>query len=214
MDKSMKKLLFFCIFLLLLPGYSSAQNSAVRGRKAGASSGNPEATLRKLEKSSKRKAAKLVRKTWRSLGKDCDRADELLQVIGNAVDEVTGNIRNQKYRNQMAPAFGNKYIEGLVGALGKVINRCSRQCQKIGQACGEWSAEIFCAVSEVTGKTARFDRLVDRPNLICGEAYRMGCESSFVSTAKGRCAAYTEDSFFQQYYAANSGGCCSYDVKE
>ncbi len=164
----------------------------------------------------KKTSSRLVTGSWKSLGEDCNRADQLMQIIGDAVDRVTRDIRNRRFRGRMASDFGNGYIEGLVSSLDDIVNKCSSECSMIGQASGEWSSEIFCAVSEVIGKTAQFDGLQDIPNLICGEAYRMSCESSFISQSKKMCPQYTgdRDNRFHQYYRASSGGCGSYDLED
>jgi hypothetical protein len=162
----------------------------------------------------KRQSSTIVRSSWRSLGGDCHKADQLMQIIGDAVDRVTRDIRNRKFRGRMAVDFGNGYIDGLVGALDDIVNKCSDECSMIGQASGEWSSEIFCAVSEVIGSTAEFDGLTDIPNLICGEAYRISCESTFVGKAKGMCGQFAQNQRFHNYYRASSNGCCAYNRQD
>lgn len=167
----MKKVAFFCSLLVfLLVVGSSSQSSAARKSS--------------FYKMAKKTSSRLVSSSWRSLGADCNKADQLMQIIGDGVDRVTRDIKKKKFRGKMAVDFGNGYIEGLVSTLDDIIDQCSNECSMIGQASGEWSAEIFCAVSEVVGQPAQFDGLDDRPNLICGEAYRMSCESTFVGQAK------------------------------
>ncbi|MCI5147614.1 MAG: hypothetical protein D3923_19280, partial [Candidatus Electrothrix sp. AR3] len=162
----MKKISFICGLSLLLVSAGFADESM--------------AAKSAFYKMAKKTSSRLVSSSWRSLGQDCNRADQLMQIIGDGVDRVTRDIKNKKFRGKMAVDFGNGYIDGLVNSLDDIINNCSSECSMIGQASGEWSAEIFCAVSEVIGKPAQFDGLQDIPNLICGEAYRMSCESSFV----------------------------------
>lgn len=163
----------------------------------------------------KKTSSALVSSSWKSLGRDCHNADKLVQIIGDGVDRVTKDLRSgRRFRGRMAVDFGNGYIDGLVTTLDDVVNKCSNECSTIGKASGEWSAEIFCAVSEVINKTAEFDGLVDRPNLVCGEAYRQSCESSFIGTAQSSCRKYAKGNNFYNYYSANRGGCCSYDVRD
>jgi hypothetical protein len=197
----MKKISFFCSLLIFL---------FVMG------SSNPSSAARKsfYYKMAKKTSSRVVSSSWRNLGGDCNKADKLMQIIGDAVDRVARDIRSGRYRGRMAVDFGNGYIEGLVSTLDDIIDHCSSQCSMIGQASGEWSAEIFCAVSEVVGQSAQFDGLDDRPNLICGEAYRMSCESSFVGQAQSICAQYATGNNFDMYYPASRGGCCSYDMDD
>lgn len=197
----MKKTSFFCsIFVFLFVIGSSSQSTAAR-----------KSTFYKM---AKKTSSRLVSSSWRNLGGDCNKADLLMQIIGDGVDRVTRDIRNRRFRGRMAVDFGNGYIEGLVSTLDDIIDQCSNECGMIGQASGEWSAEIFCAVSEVVGQSAQFDGLEDRPNLICGEAYRMSCESSFVGQAKRMCSVYATGNNFNMYYPASHGGCCSYDMDD
>ncbi len=196
-----KKISFFSVLLACLIMFSSAAE-AQRARRG---------TFFNM---AKRTSSRLVTSSWRSLGGDCHKADQLVQIIGDAVDRVTRDIRSGRFRGRMAVDFGNGYIEGLVCKLDKIVNRCSNECSIIGQASGEWSAEIFCAVSEVIGSTAQFDGLQDRPNLVCGEAYRMSCESTFVGQSQRMCRRYAVGPNFDNYYRASSGGCCSYDVED
>jgi hypothetical protein len=165
-------------------------------------------------KMAKRTSSTLVSSSWNSLGKDCHKADNLVQIIGDAVDRVTRDLRAKKFKGQMAVDFGNGYIDGLVSTLDDVVNQCSNECSIIGNASGKWSSEIFCAVSEVIGTPAKFDGLVDRPNIVCGEAYRMSCESTFVGQCNKVCPQYNKGKNFDSYYPASRGGCCSYDVKD
>ena len=195
-----KKISFFCsLFVFLFIICSSGESSAAQNS---------------FYKMAKKTSSRLVSSSWRSLGGDCNKADQLMQIIGDAVDRVTRDIRNRKFKGRMAVDFGNGYIEGLVSSLDDIVNQCSDECSMIGQASGEWSAEIFCAVSEVVGKTAQFDGLQDLPNLICGEAYRMSCESTFVGQSKKICSVYAVGNNFDKYYRASSGGCCSYDIED
>ncbi|MCI5222586.1 MAG: hypothetical protein D3924_07940 [Candidatus Electrothrix sp. AR4] len=184
------------------------------GFSAEAFASQPRARRGAFYNMAKRTSSRLVSSSWRSLGGDCNKADQLMQIIGDAVDRVTRDIRRGKFRGRMAVDFGNGYIEGLVGSLDDIVNHCSNECSMIGQASGEWSAEIFCAVSEVVGRTAQFDGLQDRPNLICGEAYRMSCESSFVGQSKRMCSQFAAGIDFDNYYRASAGGCCSYDMED
>jgi hypothetical protein len=196
-----KKVAFFCSLLVfLLVVGSSSQSSAARKSS--------------FYKMAKKTSSRLVSSSWRSLGADCNKADQLMQIIGDGVDRVTRDIKKKKFRGKMAVDFGNGYIEGLVSTLDDIIDQCSNECSMIGQASGEWSAEIFCAVSEVVGQSAQFDGLDDRPNLICGEAYRMSCESTFVGQAKKMCLVYAVGNNFNNYYPASRGGCCSYDIED
>jgi hypothetical protein len=197
----MKKTSFFCsIFVFLFVIGSSSQSTAAR-----------KSTFYKM---AKKTSSRLVSSSWRSLGHDCNKADQLMQIIGDGVDRVSRDIRRKKFRGRMAVDFGNGYIDGLVNSLDRIIDKCSDECSMIGQASGEWSAEIFCAVSEVVGQPAQFDGLEDRPNLICGEPYRISCESSFVGQAKRMCSVYATGRNFNMYYPANQGGCCSYDMDD
>lgn len=198
----MKKIFFVSLAVtVLFTGISADESLAARGS---------------FYSMAKRQSSAIVRSSWRSLGGDCHRADQLMQIIGDAVDRVTRDIRNRKFRGRMAVDFGNGYIDGLVGSLDDIVNKCSDECSMIGQASGEWSSEIFCAVSEVIGSTAEFDGLTDIPNLICGEAYRISCESTFVGKAKGMCGRYARDNDqqFHRYYRASSNGCCAYNRQD
>lgn len=165
-------------------------------------------------KMAKKTSSTLVSSSWNSLGRDCHKADKLVQIIGDGVDRVTRDLRNRRFRGQMATDFGNGYIDGLVSTLDDIVNQCSNECGMIGQASGKWSSEIFCAVSEVIGTSAKFDGLTDRPNIVCGEAYRMSCESTFVGQCNSICPQYNKGRNFDTYYPASTGGCCSYDVKD
>lgn len=165
-------------------------------------------------KMAKRTSSTLVSSSWNSLGRDCHKADKLVQIIGDGVDRVTRDLRNRRFKGQSATDFGNGYIDGLVSTLDDVVNQCSNECSIIGNASGRWSSEIFCAVSEVIDTPAKFDGLMDRPNIVCGEAYRMSCESTFVGRCSEICPQYTKGGNFESYYPASRGGCCSYDVRD
>lgn len=180
----------------------------------GFSDGDAATRQSSFYKMAKKTSSTLVSSSWNSLGKDCHQADKLVQIIGDGVDRVTRDLRNRRFRGQMAVDFGNGYIEGLVSTLDDIVNQCSNQCSVIGQASGEWSSEIFCAVSEVIGNPAKFDGLMDRPNIVCGEAYRMSCESTFVGQCNSICPQYNKGKNFDTYYPASTGGCCSYDVRD
>mgnify|MGYP000196333515 CR=1 FL=1 len=197
----MRKIFFvFPAALLLFTGISVHESQAQARRGA-------------FYNMAKRQSSTIVRSSWRSLGGDCHKADRLMQIIGDAVDRVTRDIRNRKFRGRMAVDFGNGYIEGLVCSLDDIVNKCTDECSMIGQASGEWSSEIFCAVSEVIGSTAEFDGLADIPNLICGEAYRISCETTFVGKAQAMCGQFAQnnDQKFHNYYRASSNGCCAYN---
>ncbi|WLE96904.1 MAG: caspase family protein [Candidatus Electrothrix communis] len=86
----------------------------------------------------------------------------------------------------------------------------SNECSKMGTASGEMSAELFCSVSEVIGSSAEFAGMTDNPDIACGEAYRISCESSFVRKAREKCPQYAKGKNFDTYYRASKGGCCSY----
>ena len=163
----MKKMTLCGVLLAALVLHGTADDAAAQRRSA-------------FYSMAQRTSSTLVSSSWKSLGKDCHNADKLVQIIGDGVDRVTRDLRNRKFRGKMASDFGNGYIDGLVSTLDDIVNQCSNECSMIGQASGEWSSEIFCAVSEVIGSSAEFDGLVDKPNLVCGEAYRMSCESTFV----------------------------------
>ncbi len=197
----MKKTSFFCSIFVFLFVIGFATQS-IAGRKSV------------FYRMAKKTSSTLVSSSWRNLGGNCNKADQLMQIIGDGVDRVTRDIRSGRFRGRMAVDFGNGYIDGLVNTLDDIIDNCSSECGLIGQASGEWSAEIFCAVSEVVGQPAQFDGLEDRPNLICGEPYRMSCESSFVGKAKNICPVYATGHNFDSYYPASRGGCCSYDMDD
>lgn len=156
-------------------------------------------------------SSKLVSSAWNTLGNDCHKADKLVQIVGDGVDRVTRDIRNRKFTGKMAVDFGNGYIAGLSSSLDDIVNKCSDECTMIGNASGEWSAELFCAVSETIGSTAKFDGMIDKPNIVCGEAYRQSCESTFVSKCGQMCSQYARGQNFESFYPASRNGCCSYD---
>jgi len=158
-------------------------------------------------------SSQLVFGAWKGLGKDCSRADRLLQIVGDGVDRVTRDIRSGKFRGRAAVDFGKGYIEGLTNAMEVVVNQCSRECSMIGKASGEWSAEIFCAVSDVIGGPAEFPGMTDYPNLLCGEPYRMSCESTFVGITGRMCRQYARGRNYENFYPASKRGCCAYDPR-
>ncbi|CAK8712632.1 hypothetical protein GCAAIG_01950 [Candidatus Electronema halotolerans] len=194
----MKKLMLvlFASSLLLLNGYA---------KNAAAQSG--------FYNMAKRTSSKLVSAAWNNLGQDCHRADNLVQIVGDAVDRVVRDIKNRRFTGKMAVDFGNGYIAGLNSSLDDIVNKCTDECSMIGNASGEWSAEIFCAVSEAIGSTASFEKMTDRPNIVCGESYRMSCESTFVSKSGQRCSQYAKGQNFESFYPASKNGCCAYDRK-
>jgi hypothetical protein len=159
-------------------------------------------------------ASQLVSGAWTSLGQDCHNTDTLVQIIGDGVDRVVRDLKSGTFKGRAASSFGNGYINGLTSALGKIVNQCTDECGMIGKASGEWSAGIYCSVSEVIGHSATFAGLDDRPNIVCGSSYRTRCEASFIGTAKKSCQQYAKGNSFYTYYSANRGGCCSYTHKD
>lgn len=162
----------------------------------------------------KNTSSAVVRGAWQSIGRDCTRADDLLQIVGDSVDRVARDIRSgRKFRGRSAVQFGNGYIAGLTKSLEHVINKCTRECQMIGKASGGWSADIYCAVSEIINSPAQFAGMKDVPNLVCGEPYRISCETTFVGTTRQKCRQYARGPNWENYYPASKGGCCAFNPK-
>jgi hypothetical protein len=159
----------------------------------------------------KNASSAVARSAWQNLGRDCARSDQLLSILGDAVDRTAQTLRSGRYRGQSAQDFGDGYIDGLVMVLDGVVDQCTHECSNIGQFAGQSAAEIFCAVGDAIGSTPTFSGLRDRPNIVCGEAYRTGCESSFVSVAGGMCPNWARGPNYQSYYPASRNGCCAYD---
>jgi hypothetical protein len=148
---------------------------------------------------------------WRNLGQDCTKADKLLEILGGAVDRTAATLRRGRYRGDSAQDFGAGYIDGLVNVLDGVIDQCTGECTNIGDFAGQAAAEIFCAVGDAIGGTPAFSGLQDRPNIVCGEAYRLGCESNFVGETGRMCPLWATGPNYDRYYPANANGCCAFD---
>ncbi|KOR29456.1 hypothetical protein TI03_02285 [Achromatium sp. WMS1] len=148
---------------------------------------------------------------WRNLGRDCTKADRLLQILGDSVDRTARTLRSGRYSGRSAQDFGAGYIDGLVNVLDGVIDKCTGECTNIGNFAGQAAAEIFCAVGDAIGGTPSFSGLQDRPNIVCGEAYRMGCESNFVNEATGMCPMWAQGPNYDDYYPSSRNGCCAFD---
>ncbi len=159
----------------------------------------------------KNSSSAVAKSAWQNLGRDCTRADQLLQILGDAVDRTARTIRSGRYRGQSAQDFGAGYIDGLVKILDGVIDTCTAECSDIGDFAGQASAEIFCAVGDAINGTPSFSGLSDRPNIVCGEAYRTGCESNFVGVAGRICPNWARGPNYQNYYPASRNGCCAFD---
>ncbi|MCI5157358.1 MAG: hypothetical protein D3906_02775 [Candidatus Electrothrix sp. AUS1_2] len=172
-----------------------------------------DASAQQWASMAKRTSSQLVSGAWNSLGRDCSKADRLLQIVGDGVDRVTRDIRSGKFRGRAAVDFGRGYIEGLNNGMEVVVNQCTRECRMIGNASGDWSANIFCAVSEAIGGPADFGGMSDYPNLLCGEPYRMSCESTFVGVTGRMCRQYARGQNYENYYPASRRGCCAYDPR-
>jgi len=158
-----------------------------------------------------RAAHGLAQSAWDSLGQDCTRTSIFVQIVGDGVDDAVNDI-GTKYRGPSAEDFGHGYIDGLMDVLDKVVDRCVNECQMLGTASGEWSAKMFCRVAWAIGHPPTFTvRLVNIRGSICGGAYRLGCESTFVGTANRMCPNYTRSPAFSRFYRAADNGCCSYN---
>jgi hypothetical protein len=156
-------------------------------------------------------SSSVARSAWRNLGQDCTKADKLLEILGQAVDRTAATLRKRRYRGNSAQDFGAGYIDGLVNVLDGVIDKCTGECTNIGNFAGQAAAEIFCAVGDAIGGTPAFTGLQDRPNIVCGEAYRLGCESNFINEAGHMCPLWATGPNYDSYYPASSNGCCAFD---
>lgn len=154
-----------------------------------------------------------VNSAWGNFTGDCAKADTLLRIVSDSSENVARQIRSGQYASASVERFADGYVNGLTYALSRVVKSCGDSCRDAGRVSGKASAAMFCAVSEVIGRTAKFNGLIDKPNMICGEAYRTSCESSFVSLAHGRCETYANGPEFSKYYRSNESGCCSYSVR-
>ncbi|MEN8218331.1 MAG: hypothetical protein ABFS56_18575 [Pseudomonadota bacterium] len=159
----------------------------------------------------KRAAKALARSAWNNIGHDCTKTSIFVQIVGDGVDDAVNDI-GTRYRGPSAEQFGHGYIDGLMEVLDRVVDRCVHECNMLGNASGEWSAKMFCRVAWAIGRAPTFTvRLVNIRGSICGGAYRLGCESSFVGTATGMCPVYTHGPSFNRFYRAADNGSCSYN---
>ncbi|TGO03290.1 hypothetical protein PN36_09440 [Candidatus Thiomargarita nelsonii] len=158
-----------------------------------------------------RAAHGLAQTTWDNLGQDCTKTSVFVQMLADGVDDAVNDI-GTKYRGRSAEDFGHGYIDGLMDVLDKIVDRCVDECQMLGTASGEWSAKMFCRVAWAIGKAPSFTvRLVNIRGSICGGAYRLGCESTFVRTTDNMCPKYAHSPALSRFYRAADNGCCSYN---
>ncbi|KOR31703.1 hypothetical protein TI05_11940 [Achromatium sp. WMS3] len=156
-------------------------------------------------------SSRAAESAWMNLGRQCTKADILLKILTNSVNRVTRRIRRDFRGNIAAQEFGAGYIDGLVNVLDDVVALCTAECTKIGNFAGQAAAEIFCAVGDAIGGTPSFVGLRDKPNIVCGEPYKMGCESNFVMESMQMCPNWTSGPNYDHYYPASENGCCAYN---
>jgi hypothetical protein len=153
----------------------------------------------------------LAESAWINIGQDCTKTSIFVQIVGDGVDDAVNDI-GTKYRGPSAEQFGRGFIDGLMEVLDRVVDKCVNECSMLGQASGEWSAKMFCRVAWAIGRAPTFTvKLVNIRGSICGGAYRLGCESSFVGTTTQMCSDYTHEPSFNSFYRAAENGCCSYN---
>jgi len=140
---------------------------------------------------------------WTNLNRDCVNSDEFLAVVAEEFDAIKRKTDVDYYSG---------YRQGLIEVLEVVTGHCRSKCSQIGKVSGEISASIFCEISKTIGRTASFTRLMrDAPNIICGNAYVMSCELTFIQEARNMCPSYATGHNFDSYYRASLGGACSYN---
>lgn len=155
---------------------------------------------------------------WASYRGDCRYADDFLVSIANETKNVARKIRRGTYTTD-PNGYGQGFLEGLHKTLKQVSEHCVAECSKVGTASGEFSAEIYCAVSIATKKPAELPRILSTPNIICGEAYTTNCEAvAFSATTANEpaCKEYTKRPEFAKYFLAGTdkiGGACIYGIE-
>ena len=142
-----------------------------------------------------------AKQLWESLKYECGKVDNFFQTVSDRTEA-------KKYNEDQ---YSVGYIEGSRKIANVVMTHCHNQCSKIGKFWGKEAAYVFCDVSKAIGRTASFSGLENIPSLICGEAYRIYCESQFINTATTKCPYYAKGDAFRRYYEANSNGVCSYN---
>jgi hypothetical protein len=158
-------------------------------------------------------ARALAQSAWDNIGEDCTKTSKFIRIVSLGVNDAVRDIGKPPFTGQAAQDFGQGYIDGLMTVLRRVVKKCVNECNMLGDAMGGWAAKMFCRVSNVIGAPARFtNRVRNVRGGVCGSAYRSGCESNFVSTAKNMCRSYTRNrDALKDYYKGNRGGCCAYN---
>ncbi|KHD06871.1 hypothetical protein PN36_10055 [Candidatus Thiomargarita nelsonii] len=135
-----------------------------------------------------KEARQLAQKAWENIGKDCRKTNMFIQTVGDGVDNVLREIGSE-YGGRAVEDFGKGYIDGLLVVLDQVANAIQK-------------TPIF---------TNRV--VVNIGGTVCGNAYRMGCESNFFGIASDLCPKYADNPNFMDYYRAGDNGCCAYKSK-
>lgn len=143
-----------------------------------------------------------IQTLWLETGKNCEKADDGVLTPSNSLIKSAPN----RFKGQCL----SDYVSTLMSELEKVVNSCGNKCGQVGRIIGEEGAAVFCELAKIIGHTPRFDGLRDAPNLVCGESYKVRCESSFVSRATNECPKYAKGAAFDSYYRAEANGVCSY----
>jgi hypothetical protein len=148
----------------------------------------------------------IVQQAWNAASHDPDQFDFFKTTVRNTVHTAIHSLATDASDYVQCRAKG--LAQGVCDQLDVIQTSVTSVCLLDGQAWGELSADLYCALSDAFGGLDITGLLPNPPDGLCGSTFEEACADEFASFAsQPACQAFTVAPFVAVFVEAQTNMC-------